>query len=116
MLTGCEFFLLREAILLPWIPRWCPESEIRANSEMEGVDRSGDMFKILESRIVVKMGWQRQYFINLCAILVAGSHIMRGSALRFLRYPLAVLADMMRRKYASEFVTQNTREEEVRLN
>ena len=47
--------------------------------------------------------------MNLCAILLARTHIMKGPALRFLRYPLTVLVNMMRRKYASEFVTQDSR-------
>ena len=76
---------------------------------MDGLDRSGDIFKILESRIVAKMAWYRQDFFNLCTILLAGSHIMKGSALRFLRYPLTDLFGILPGKYANEFVTQDTR-------
>ena len=75
---------------------------------MDGLDRSENIFKILELRIVVKMGWQRQYFINLCAMLFAGSRIMKGSALTFLRYPLTGLFDIIPGGYANEFVTQDT--------
>ena len=79
------------------------------NSEMDGLDRSGDIFKILELRIVARMDWQRQYFISPCAMSVAGSLIMKGSALRFLRYPLTGLFGIILGKCPNEFETQDTK-------
>ena len=82
---------------------------------MDGLDRSENIFEILELRIVIKMVWQRLYFIDFCAMLLAGSRIMKGSALRFLRYPLTGLTGMMSEKYANKFLTQDIRIPELNL-
>ena len=86
----------------------CPESEIRANSEMDGLDQSGNISKILELRVFAKMVWQRQDFLDLYTISPVGGHIMKGSALRFFRYPLTGLSSILPRKFVNDFLTQDT--------
>ena len=75
---------------------------------MEGLDQSGNISKILELRVFAKMVWQRQDFLDLYTIPPLGGHIMKGSALRFFRYPLTGLSSILPGKFVNDFLTQDT--------